>query len=45
MSMNEIMLWALAVPVVLIMVHVVLWKHFAKKGLEEEKRESDQGES
>jgi len=30
---------------VLIMVHVVLWKHFVKKGLEAEKRESSQGES
>jgi len=44
--MNEIMLWALGVPVVLVVVHVLLWRYFVKKGegaVKNEKRERDQG--
>jgi len=30
--MNEMMFWALGVPVVLIVVHLLLWQYFVKKG-------------
>ncbi|MDX8381496.1 MAG: hypothetical protein R8M14_05235 [Ghiorsea sp.] len=39
--MNEIMPWALGVPVVLIVVHLLLWQYFAKKGKEHKENEDD----